>query len=168
MGRVKYIGWVLFVLTLLLPAVARAQATITGIVRDSSGAILPGVDVEATGTSLLAPRTVQTDSSGIYRIVELPPGTYNLTFSLSGFTRVVREGIQLQGTMVATIPADMKVGAVAETITVTGETPVVDTQSVKQERTLTGATIENLPGTHAYGAILNAIPGLTVENNGHA
>src|SRR5215470_3230647 len=159
-----------FVLTafVLAPAAALAQATITGTVKDASGAILPGVDVEATGTALLAPRTVQTDASGIYRIVELPPGTYNVTYSLSGFTRVVREGIQLQGTMVASIPIDMKIGAVAETITVAGETPVVDTQSVKQERTLKGETIENLPGTHAYGAILNAIPGLTVDNNGLA
>jgi len=155
-------------LLVLVPAAAFAQATITGVVRDSSGGVLPGVNVEATGTALLAPRTVQTDTSGIYRIVELPPGTYNLTFSLNGFTRVVREGIQLQGTMVATIPADMKIGAVAETITVTGETPVVDVQSVKQETVLKGETIENLPGTHAYGAILNAIPGLTVDNNGLA
>src|SRR5499427_2157761 len=152
----------------LAPAAALAQATITGVVRDSSGAILPGVDVEAAGAALLAPRNVQTDTNGIYRIVELPPGTYNLTFSLSGFTRVVREGIQVQGTMVLTIPVDLKIGAVAETITVTGETPVVDTQSVKQERVLKGETIENLPGTHAYGAILNAIPGLTVDNNGLA
>jgi hypothetical protein len=162
---VKHAGWVLLVLTLLLPAVARAQATITGTVKDVSGAILPGVDVEATGTALLAPRNAQTDASGVYRIVELPPGTYNLTFSLSGFARVVREGIQLQGTMVATIPVDMKIGAVAETVTVTGETPVVDIQSVKQETVLKGETIENLPGTHAYGAILNSIPGLTVDNN---
>jgi len=168
MRQVKHVVWVLFVLALLIPAVARAQATITGTVKDSSGAVLPGVDVEASGAALLAPRTVQSDANGIYRIVELPPGTYNLTFSLSGFTRVVREGIQLQGTMVVTIPADMKIGAVAETVTVTGETPVVDIQSVKQERTLTGATLENLPGTHAYGAILNAIPGLTVDNNGLA
>ena len=168
MGRVKHSVWVLFVLTLLIPAIAKAQATITGTVKDSSGAVLPGVDVEATGPALLAPRTVQTDTSGIYRIVELPPGTYNITFSLSGFTRVVREGIQLQGTMVATIPIDMKIGAVAETITVAGETPVVDVQSVKQETVLKGETIENLPGTHAYGAILNAIPGLTVDNNGLA
>src|SRR5215470_13252369 len=159
-----------FVLTafVLAPAAALAQATITGVVRDSSGAILPGVDVEAAGPALLAPRNVQTDTNGVYRIVELPPGTYNLTFSLSGFTRVVREGIQVQGTMVVTIAADMKVGAVAETITVTGETPVVDTQSVKQETVIKGDTIENLPGTHAYGAILNAIPGLTVDNNGLA
>jgi len=168
MGRVKHIGWVLFVLTLLLPAVARAQATITGIVKDASGAILPGVDVEATGPALLVPRTVQSDTNGVYRIVELPAGTYTVTFSLSGFTRVVHEGIELAGTFVATINADMKVGAVAETITVTGETPVVDIQSVKQETVLKGDTIENLPGTHAYGAILNAIPGLTVDNNGLA
>src|SRR5215471_7179840 len=168
MGRAKHIGWVLLVLSLLLPAVAKAQATLTGTVKDASGAILPGVDVEAAGAALLTPRNVQTDTSGIYRIVELPPGTYTLTFSLSGFTRVVRDGIQLQGTMVATIPVDMKIGAVAETITVTGETPVVDTQSVKQETVLKGDTIENLPGTHAYGAVLNAIPGLTVDNNGLA
>src|SRR5215467_15212615 len=151
MGRAKHIGWVLLVLSLLLPAVARAQATLTGTVKDASGAVLPGVDVEASGTTLLTPRTVQSDTNGIYRIVELPPGTYTLTFSLSGFTRVVRDGIQLQGTMVATIPVDMKVGAVAETITVTGETPVVDVQTVKQETVLKGDTIENLPGTHAYG-----------------
>jgi hypothetical protein len=165
---VKHIGWVLLVLTLLLPAVARAQATIAGTVRDASGGVLPGVDVEVTGAALLVPRNVQTDSGGLYRFVELPPGTYNLTFNLTGFTRVVREGIELQGTMVATIPIDMKIGAVAETITVAGETPVVDTQSVKQETVLKGTTIENLPGTHAYGAILNAIPGLTVDNNGLA
>src|SRR5215467_6443656 len=144
MGRVK-LGWVVLVLTLLLPGVARAQATITGIVKDASGAILPGVDVEAAGPALLAPRSVQSDTNGIYRIVELPPGTYNLTFSLSGFTRVVREGIQVQGTMVLTIPIDMKIGAVAETITVTGETPVVDVQSVKQETVIKGDTLVNLP-----------------------
>src|SRR5499427_1736041 len=168
MGRAKHTGWVLLVLSLLLPGVARAQATITGTVKDASGAVLPGVDVEAAGTTLLTPRTVQSDTNGIYRIVELPPGTYTLTFSPSGFTRVVRDGIQLQGTMVATIPVDMKVGAVAETITVTGETPVVDVQTVKQETVLKGETIANIPGTHAYGAILNAIPGLTVDNNGLA
>src|SRR5215831_8108141 len=169
MGRVKLGGgFLVLVLTLLLPTVATAQATITGIVKDSSGAVLPGVDVEATGATLLAPRNVQTDTNGVYRIVELPPGTYNLTFSLSGFTRVVREGIQVQGTMVVTIAADMKVGAVAETITVVGETPVVDTQSVRQDRVLRGEALENLPGTHAYGAVLNTIPGLTVDNNGLA
>ena len=168
MGRFKQTVWVLFVVTLLVPAVARAQATITGAVKDSSGAILPGVDVEAAGAALLTPRTVQTDTNGVYRIVELPPGTYNLTFSLSGFTRVVREGIEVQGTTVVTIPIDMKIGAVAETITVSGETPVVDIQSVKQETVIKGTTLENLPGTHAYGAILNSIPGLTVDNNGLA
>jgi hypothetical protein len=162
------VGLAALALLVLVPAAAFAQATITGVVRDAQGGILPGVDVEATGTALLAPRNVQSDTNGIYRIVELPPGTYNLTFSLTGFTRVVREGIELQGTMVATIPIDMKIGAVAETITVTGETPVVDVQSVKQETVLKGDTIENLPGTHAYGAILNAIPGLTVDNNGLA
>src|SRR5215470_9359089 len=155
--------------SVLAPAAAFAQASITGVVRDTSGAVLPGVTVEASSPALIEKsHTAVTDGAGVYRIVDLRPGTYAMTFTLSGFTRVVREGIELRGTMVATIPIDMKIGAVAETITVAGETPVVDTQSVKQDRTLKGETIENLPGTHAYGAILNAIPGLTVDNNGLA
>jgi hypothetical protein len=167
MPRITRTGWILLVL-ILLPAAAWAQATITGTVKDGSGAVLPGVTIEAAGAALLVPRSAQTDSSGVYRIVELPPGTYSLAFTLSGFTRVVRGGIELSGTMVATIPIEMRVGAIEETVTVTGETPVVDVQNVKQETVLRGDTIENLPGTHAYGAILNMIPGLTVANNGLA
>jgi len=164
MSKITRTGLVLLVV-LLLPAAAWAQATITGTVKDGSGAVLPGVTVEASGPALLTPRSVGTDGSGVYRIVELPPGTYSVAFTLSGFTRVVREGIELSGTMVATIPIEMRVSAIAETITVTGETPVVDVQSVKQETVLRGDTLQNLPGTHAYGAILNMIPGLTVDNN---
>src|SRR5262252_10809339 len=167
MSKITRTGLVLLVV-LLLPAAAWAQATITGTVKDGSGAVLPGVTVEASGPALLTPRSVGTDGSGVYRIVELPPGTYSVAFTLSGFTRVVREGIELSGTMVATIPIEMRVSAIAETITVTGETPVVDTQSVRQETVLRGDVIENLPGTHAYGALLNVIPGLTVDNNGLA
>src|SRR4029453_7003091 len=113
----------------ILPASAFAQATITGTAKDASGAVMPGVTVEATGPALLAPRSVVTESNGVYRILDLPPGIYKLDFSLSGFTRVVREGIEVAGSAVFTIGAELKVGALSETVTVVGETPVVDVQS---------------------------------------
>src|SRR6195256_1390918 len=123
------LGLAVLVLLVLVPAAAFAQASITGVVRDSSGAVMPGVTVEASSPVLIEKsREAVTDSSGLYRIVDLRPGTYTITFGLTGFTSVKREGVELTGTFVATINADLKVGAIAETITVAGETPVVDVQ----------------------------------------
>jgi hypothetical protein len=151
----------------LLPSVVFAQATLTGTVRDSSGAVLPGVTVEASSPALTEKvRTVVTDSNGVYRIIELNPGTYTVSYSLAGFSTVRREGVQLAGTQVITIPIDLKVGALQETITVTGETPVVDVQSVKRETVLDAEIIQTVPGTRTAGNLLNAMPGLTVDNNG--
>src|SRR6478735_10738213 len=102
----------------LLPTLAFAQASITGVVKDSSGAVLPGVTVETSSPVLIEKtRSTVTDGSGLYRILDLRPGTYSVTFSLPGFTTVKREGIELTGSFIASINADMKVGGVAETIT---------------------------------------------------
>src|SRR5262245_9247031 len=126
--------FLLAALVWLLPSIVSAQATLTGTVKDSTGSILPGVTVEATSPVLTEKvRTVVTDGNGVYRIIELPPGIYALSFSLPGFNLVKRTDIQLQGTVVVTIPVSMAVGALQETITVTGETPVVDVQTVKRE-----------------------------------
>jgi hypothetical protein len=115
----------------LLPAPLWAQAAITGVVKDASGAVLPGVTVEAASPSLIERvRTVVSDSSGQYRIVDLRTGTYSLRFSLTGFNTVQREGIELSGTFVATVNADLKVGSLQRR-SVTGETPIVDIQSAK-------------------------------------
>ena len=153
----------------MLPASAYAQASITGVVKDTSGAVLPGVTVEAASPVLIEKsREAVTDSAGLYRIVDLRPGTYSMTFTLPGFVTIKREGVELTGTFVASINAELKVGGVAETINVVGETPVVDVQSAKRETVLRGDVIENLPGTHAYGSILNAMPGVTVDGNGLA
>ena len=163
------LGLAVLALLMLVPAAAFAQASITGVVRDSSGAVMPGVTVEASSPVLIEKsREAVTDSSGLYRIVDLRPGTYTVTFGLTGFATVKREGVELTGTFVATINADLKVGAIAETITVAGETPVVDVQTAKRETVLSGDVIATLPGTHAYGTLLNAIPGVTVDNNGLA
>src|SRR6266850_3103975 len=167
--RALKVCWFVLAALVLVPAAAFAQASITGVVKDSSGAVLPGVTVEAASPVLIEKtRGAVSDSTGQYRIVDLRPGTYDVTFTLTGFQTVKREGIVLSGTFVASVNADMKVGALAETITVTGETPVVDVQSAKRETVLNGDVIESLPGTHAYGTLLNAIPGLTVDSNGLA
>ena len=117
---------------MLLPSAAYAQAAITGVVRDASGGVLPGATVEAASPVLIEKvRSVVTDASGQYRIVDLRPGTYSVTVVLPGFTTLKREGIELSGNFVATVNADLRVGALEETVTVTGESPIVDVQSTR-------------------------------------
>src|SRR4051794_36630054 len=126
----------------LLPSRAFAQGTLTGTVRDQTGGILPGVTVDASSPALIEKvRTGITDGSGQYRITGLNPGTYSLTFMLPGFNVVKRDGIEVSGTATLTIPVEMRVGALAETITVTGETPVVDVQTVQRQAVLNADVI---------------------------
>ena len=137
---------------LLLPALAFAQGTLTGTVRDASGGVLPGVSVEAASPAIQGTdRTVVTDSAGVYRIIELPPGTYSLSFSLPGFSSVKRDGLILSGSAVLTIPIDLRVGAIEETVTVTGESPVVDVQTVRRETVLDQEVISSVPGARTVG-----------------
>ena len=122
-----------FMLFVLAPSVVYAQATLAGIARDTSGAVLPGVTVEAASPVLIEKvRTATTDETGRYTIPDLRPGDYTVTFTLTGFRTIVRSGVALSGTAVVTINADLAVGGVQETITVSGETPVVDLQSTTQ------------------------------------
>ena len=155
---------------LFLSTPAFSQPAVAGIVKDSSGAILPGVSVEAASPVLIEKsRTVVTDGTGQYRIVDLKPGTYTVTFTLSGFSTVRREAIELTGAGVTTINADLRVGAVEETITVTGATPVVDTQtSTKRQVVLTNEVLAEVPASRTYGNVLAMVPGvqsLTLDVN---
>ena len=148
---------------LLLPASVFAQATLTGTVRDASGGVLPGVTVEASSPALIEKvRSATTDDTGQYRIIDLQPGTYALTFTLPGFSTVKRDNIELTGSQTVTIPVELRVGGLEETITVTGETPVVDVQSTRREVVLSSETIQTIPATRAAGALLNATPGIFV------
>jgi hypothetical protein len=150
----------------LLPSLALAQGTLTGTVKDASGAVLPGVTVEASSPALIEKtRAAVTDGSGQYRIIDLRPGTYSLTFTLPGFNTVKRDNVELSGSQTLTINADMKVGGLEETITVTGETPVVDVQNARRETVIKSEVIETLPVTRAAGAILNITPGINVSEN---
>src|SRR6188508_2864966 len=149
----------------VLPSLASAQGTLTGTVRDQSGAVLPGVTVEASSPALIEKvRTAVTDGAGQYRVTGLNPGTYSLTFRLTGFNIVKREGIELSGTATLTIPVDMRVGALEETITVTGESPVVDVQTTQRETVLSADVVAAIPGNRSVGTLLNAVPGLNVND----
>jgi hypothetical protein len=147
---------------LLLPKSVHAQATIAGVIRDASAAVLPGVTVEASSPALIEKtRTVVSDGTGQYRITDLPPGTYSVTFTLTGFSTVRREDVAVSGSGVITINADLRVGALQETLTVTGQSPIVDTQSVRREVVLNNETLSTLPATRGYGSALAAVPALS-------
>ncbi|HEY7447666.1 MAG TPA: carboxypeptidase regulatory-like domain-containing protein [Vicinamibacterales bacterium] len=146
---------------LLVPATAFAQASLSGLVRDASGAVLPGVTVEAASPVLIEKvRTTATDGTGRYQILDLRPGTYTVTFTLPGFATVVREGIELIGTSVVTIGVEMRVGGVQETITVTGESPIVDVQSTTRQVSMTQEVVTAIPSSRTPFTVGVLIPGV--------
>src|SRR5438132_8169958 len=148
----------------LVPCTAFAQGSIVGTVKDSSGAVLPGVTIEASSPELIEKtRSAISDGGGQYRIENLRPGTYSVTFILTGFSTAKREGIELTGTFTATVNADLRVGAVEETVTVSGETPIVDVQSVKRQQTLTNDIIGAIPTARVYHSIMNLVPGVNTS-----
>ncbi len=150
--------------TILLPAAASAQSAITGLVTDSSEAILPGVTVEAESPALIEKvRTVVTDNQGRYTIIDLRPGAYTVTFTLPGFTTVVQDGVELPSNFTATVNASLKVGAIEETVTVSGQTPVVDVQSVQRTSVLTRAQIDVLPTARTYASHASLVVGIKVS-----
>lgn len=152
----------LFACVVFLPSVARAQAVITGTVKDVSGAVLPGVTVEASSPALIEKvRVAVTDGSGQYRIEELRPGTYTVTFTLTGFNTLKREGLELSGSFTASIDGELVVGALEETITVVSESPVVDVQSVRRQVTIGDEVIKALPSTRTFRTFVASVPGIS-------
>jgi carboxypeptidase family protein len=148
----------------ILPASAYAQSAIAGVARDASGAVLPGVSVEVASPVLIEKaRNTTTDGTGQYRITDLVPGTYSVTFTLSGFATMKRDGVELTGSGVTTINADMRVGGVTETINVSGETPVVDVQTTRRQEVLTAETVRAVPATRGYNGILAMIPSVNTS-----
>src|SRR5688572_7550020 len=133
----------------LLARTASAQeGQIAGTVRDPSGAVIPGVLVEVTSPALISKvRSATTDGSGQYRITNLPVGTYSVTFTLEGFTRQQRDNVVLTTGFTAPVNATMAVGGLAETVSVTGESPVVDVQNARQVAAFEGEVIRELPTT---------------------
>jgi hypothetical protein len=157
--------WAVLVV-LLFPAATFAQSSLAGSVKDASGAVLPGVTVEAASPALIERvRSITTDATGQYKLVDLRPGTYSVTFSLTGFSVVKREGIELAGSGTVQVNADLKVGTLEETITVTGETPIVDVQNAARQQTLSGDLVARTPAAKSWNGIMLLVPGVTGDNN---
>ncbi len=151
-------------LVVLAPDAVFAQASVTGTVRDPTGAVLPGVSVEVTSDALIEKvRAAVTDGAGQYRVTDLPPGAYRINFTLAGFTTVRRDGIDLSGSFTATVSVEMRVGGVEETITITGESPIVDVQSTVRQDVLKGSLITELPAARNIQNIAILIPGMNVS-----
>jgi hypothetical protein len=158
------LGSLAFLVLILLPALASAQSSFTGIVKDTSGAILPGVTVEAASPVLIEKvRAVSTDAQGRYTLVNLRPGTYSLTFALPGFTTLVRDAIELSSNFTMTLDADLRVGALEESVTVSGDSPIVDVQNAQRTQVLTRDVIDALPITRNSQSIASVVPGVKLS-----
>ncbi len=162
--RARCATGVVFALSvLLMSSAAWAQSgSIAGVVRDTSGGVLPGVTVEAASPALIEKvRSVVTDAQGNYKIVELRPGTYTVTFSLPGFSTVRRDGVELTTGFTAAVNADLKVGSLEETVVVTGASPVVDVQNVRSQQVLSRDLLDTLPTAKTVSAFANLTLGVT-------
>jgi hypothetical protein len=152
---------VLVVLSGVVPTVVSAQGAIGGIVRDTSGAVLPGVTVAAASPVLIErARSAVTDSNGQYLIVDLRPGVYTVTFTLAGFTSVKREGLELTTGVTLPVNAELKVGTIEETVVVTGATPVVDVQNTRHQAVLTREVLDAIPRTRQQLQTATLVPGI--------
>src|SRR5579862_7330317 len=150
------------------PTLAFAQSRIAGVVKDTTGAVLPGVTVEAASDVLIEKsRSVVTDSQGAYQIVDLRPGVYTVTFTLTGFAVVKRDGLDLPASFTATVNADLRVGGVEETLTVTGQAPLVDVREAARQKTVGQTELASLPiMTRDPSSYTATIPGVTGVNLG--
>ena len=150
---------------MLAPAVtARAQSssTIVGVVRDASGASVPGVTVEVASPALIErQKVVSTGIDGTYRVIDLRPGTYSVTFTLPGFQTVRREGVELTTTFTATVDATLSVGGLQEEVTVTSGAPLIDARSGTSERPLTQELLEGIPVGRIPNVAVMLVPGAT-------
>jgi hypothetical protein len=148
---------------LVFPSLAWAQSSITGVVRDTSGAVLPGATVEAASPALIeGARSAVSDGQGVFTIVDLRPGPYVVTFTLAGFRTLRREGIVLPAQFAATVNAELALGELEETITVAGEVPIVDIRSTRAQVQFEKETLEALPGAGRLAILSAVLPGATL------
>ncbi len=162
-GRARSVVFA-FVLWALSASVASAQGAIAGVVRDSSGGVLPGVTVEVSSPALIEKtRTAVTDAQGQYRIIDLRPGTYTVVISLPGFNTMRREGLELPADFTATVNADLRVGALEESITVTAESPVVDVRSTTVQNVMNRELLDAIPTGRSYQSVAQLAPGVQLN-----
>src|SRR5262249_39670250 len=142
---------------------ARAQGTsaaaISGVVKDGPGGVMPGVTVEASSPALIEKtRATVTDAQGQYQIIELRPGTYTVTSSLQGFATLTKAGVELTSNFTATVNAELKVGDIAETVTVSGASPLVDVTKVTQQKVITSEELNTVPTAKSTLSLISLMP----------
>src|SRR4051812_4725893 len=167
MTRLRLVRWALatLVCVIALPAAARAQSAIGGTVKDTSGAVLPGVTVEVASDVLIEKtKSVSTDGQGAYKVVDLRPGIYTVTFSLQGFNTFKREALELPSNFTATVNADLKVGALEESVTVSGSSPIVDVQSNTKTQVLSRDVLDSVPSAKTIQSLGQLVVGVTLSS----
>jgi hypothetical protein len=152
----------LFIFAAARGAAAQSSSSIVGVVRDATGAAVPGVTVEVASPALIErQKVVVTEGDGTYRVVDLRPGKYTVTFTLPGFQTVRRENVELNTAFTATVDATLTVGGVEEQVTVTGGAPLIDTRSGTSERPLTRELLEGIPVGRIPNVAVMLVPGAT-------
>jgi Carboxypeptidase regulatory-like domain len=167
-GGVRRTGLLAFLLAVALAAPAWAQVStgeINGKVTDTTGAVLPGVSVVLSGPALIQPQTVVTAESGGYRFPRIPIGTYTVSFELSGFKKAVHEGIVISAGFAADVNVKLELTTVQETVTVTGESPVVDTKSTTLASAFSREALEKIPSARDPWVILEQTPGVMMSGS---
>src|SRR5713226_527831 len=148
------------VVLLVVPSLASAQSTISGVVRDTSGAVTPGVTVEAASEVLIEKsRTVVTNSDGRYTIVDVRPGLYTMTFTLPGFS-VVKQQVTVPANVSVPVDAELKVSAFEETVTVEASSPTVDVENVAHPAVLSRADMDAIPSARNMQSLGSYVPGV--------
>ena len=167
MGALRHLGWSLVCVAVVSPAMAQQNASISGIVTDTTGGVLPGVSVEASSPVLIGKaRLVVSEGNGRYQLLDLQPGTYRVTFTLPGFSVVQRDGINLTAGFAASVNVELSTGTLTETITVSGASPMVDVRNVAQTQVLTRDVLDTTPTARVIGSLMTLVPGVTITTAG--
>src|SRR6266478_3963156 len=145
----------------LLPVLASAQSSISGVVRDTSGAVMPNVTVEGLSPALIEKsRTVTTDHAGRYTVADIRPGIYTMIFTLAGFKTVERTGIEVPSNVSVPVNAELGVGPVGQTVTVEAEAPMVDVQNAARTQVLSREIMDVIPSSHTFQQLGGLVPGV--------
>ena len=167
MFNTRHLGAVLVCLALAVPASAQEQrGSIEGVVRDSSGAVMPGATIEARSPALVGVASAVTDTEGIYRFPALPPGTYEITGTLSGFAPAKVDKIALELGQVLRVNLTLAVAAVAESVTVSGESPLIDVKQNAASLSITQEVIDRIPKGRNFTSVITYAPGTSDESRG--
>lgn len=167
MGRVSVAGLVACLCLSSVPGYAQTgDGSLRGYVKDEQGGVLPGVTITATSPQVLAPVTAVTDAEGYYRLNNLPPATYTIVAELQGFSKYQREGIVMRAGSTFNVDIELKVGTLSETVTVTGESPMLETQKPTSTLTIQGDLVREAPVTsrRLFSDVLDLAPGVASRN----